>query len=241
MPDKRKHRGPHPNDEKLFSPEALPTLREGVSDLSWLLTRGYADKSALKIVGDRFNLTERQRIAVMRCACSDAALEQRSSSQVHVEDTAGHALVVDGYNLLTTVEAALAGGVILAARDGCYRDVASMHGTFRKVEETEPALSCVARVLADLDIPTCTWLLDSPVSNSGRLREAMLSLAEQGGWNWRIELVPNPDHLLSESSAIVATADSVILDRCERWINLARQVVNRMVPDAWIIELDPAS
>jgi hypothetical protein len=29
------------------------------------------------------------------------------------------------------VEAALAGGVILACRDGAYRDMASIHGTWR--------------------------------------------------------------------------------------------------------------
>ena len=57
-----------------FLPEAVPRLRSAVSDLSWLLSRGYADKSALKIVGDRYNLLERQRIAVMRCSSSDAAL-----------------------------------------------------------------------------------------------------------------------------------------------------------------------
>ena len=38
--------------------------------------------------------------------------------------------------MLTTIEAALAGGVILAARDGAYRDMASMHGSYRKVAET---------------------------------------------------------------------------------------------------------
>ena len=41
---------------------------------------------------------------------------------------------------MTTIEAALSGGVILAARDGAYRDMASMHGTYRKVAETLPAL-----------------------------------------------------------------------------------------------------
>ena len=45
-----------------------------MADFSWLLTRGYAEKGALKLVGDRFSLTERQRLAVMRSACSDQHL-----------------------------------------------------------------------------------------------------------------------------------------------------------------------
>ena len=35
----------------------------------------------------------------------------------------------------------------------------------------------------------------------------------------------------------VATADSVILDRCGAWFNLARETIDRFVPDARIVDL----
>ena len=63
MPDRRKHRGPHPEDARLFAPEVWPLLREATADLCWLLSRGYADKSALRLVGDRYELVARQRAA----------------------------------------------------------------------------------------------------------------------------------------------------------------------------------
>src|SRR5256885_8530001 len=44
---------------------------------SWLLSRGYQPKSALKLVGDRHSLRERQRLAVGRAACSDESRERR--------------------------------------------------------------------------------------------------------------------------------------------------------------------
>jgi hypothetical protein len=53
VPDKRHHRGPHPDDGRLFAPDMLAQLQSVVSDLSWLLSRGYAATSAIKIVGDR--------------------------------------------------------------------------------------------------------------------------------------------------------------------------------------------
>ena len=37
-----------------------------MSDLSWLLEKGYADRSALKLVGDRYRLRQRQRTADRR-------------------------------------------------------------------------------------------------------------------------------------------------------------------------------
>ena len=73
MPDKRTHRGAHPQDDRLFAPDQYSALQSATSDLSWLLTREYASPSALKIVGDRYALDARQRLAVMRCACSDEA------------------------------------------------------------------------------------------------------------------------------------------------------------------------
>ena len=39
------------------------------------------------------------------------------------------------------------------------------------------------------------------------------------------------------SAETVATSDSVILDRCDRWLNLAREVVAAHVPQAWIVDL----
>ena len=44
---------------------------------------------------------------------------------------------------MTTVEAALGGGVVLGCRDRTFRDIAGVHGTYRKVAETMPALELI--------------------------------------------------------------------------------------------------
>ena len=49
MPDTRTHRGPHPDDARLFAVEARATLREAAADLAWLLNLGYVNPSALKL------------------------------------------------------------------------------------------------------------------------------------------------------------------------------------------------
>jgi len=237
MPDKRTHRGPHPEDRRLFAAQAVPALGAAVDDLSDLLSRGYAPAASLKLVGDHFSLARRQRIAVMRAACSDAALQRRGRHRAEPGDLRGRLLLLDGYNVLTTVEAALAGGAVLRCRDGSCRDMASVHGTYRKVEETLPAIRLLGQVLAGLGASECLWYLDRPVSNSGRLRRMLEDLAAEAGWPWRVELVTDPDPVLSAATETVATSDSVILDRCDRWLNLAREVVAASVPGAWIVDL----
>ena len=237
MPDTRKHRGPHPTDAKLFQPETVPMLREAVGDLSWLLTRGYSDTAALKLVGDRLQLTDRQRRAVMRSSCSDQSLARRQDAQVSPDDLSRETLQLDGFNVLTTIEAALAGGVVLHSRDRCYRDIASMHGSYRKVQETCPALEMVGEVLVEFGVTSCRWYLDSPVSNSGRLSQLIRNTATGHGWDWTAELMHNPDPVLAASRAVIASADSEILDKCSRWFNLAREVVDRRIASANIVRL----
>ncbi len=214
-----------------------PKLREATGDLSWLLTRGYAVDSALKLVGDRYALTARQRLAVSRCACRDEQLARRQRHRVEAADLENQQLWIDGYNAITSIEAALAGGVILAARDGCYRDMASMHGSYRKVEETIPAINLLGALLAPWKLAGCHWLFDKPVSNSGRLKTMLGETATQHGWNWSVELVADPDRLLVDSDQIVATADSQILDQANRWFNLARVAIDLRIPNAWILDL----
>lgn len=258
MPDKREHRGPHPSDATLFAADKAPALREALADFSLLLSKGYADKSALKLVGDRFGLTQRQRLAVMRSACSDAQRQSRLSRRVEIDALSGRMLAIDGYNLLITIEAALSGGLIFRGRDGCFRDLASIHGTYRKVEETIPALTLIGAFLADLGIAEALWLLDSPVSNSGRLKTLIEELAQDHRWPWTVRLSLNPDaelrgqftvdsspfparrQLATENRQlppIVVTTDSVVLDACGQWTNLAAEIITRRLPDAALIDL----
>jgi len=239
MPDKRSHRGQHPADEKLFAPAAISELRSALADYLLLLTKGYAEKSALKLVGDKFSLTQRQRLAVMRSACSDRQLANRIQKRIEAKNLAGQSVAVDGYNVLITIEAAMSGGVIFKGCDGCFRDLASIHGTYRKVTETIPAVELIGRFLQEMDSSKALWLLDSPVSNSGRLKTLIGELAEQNNWSWEIELLLSPDAELIKTDLIVASSDSVILDGCRRWINLATEIIEQKLPSAWIIDLAP--
>src|SRR5262245_53876532 len=136
MPDTRKHRGPHPADEQLFATACHDVLQTATADFSWLLSRGYAEPSSLKLVGDRYALAARQRMALSRGACTDEQLTTRKGREIFANSLAGGSLLIDGFNVLTTIEVALSGGVVLQGRDGCLRDIAGMHGHYKMLEET---------------------------------------------------------------------------------------------------------
>ena len=234
-----RHRGADPEDERSFGPKRLAALRQATCDLCWLLDHGYGIGSATELVGDRHHLTRRQRIAIARCACSWKDMERRQSHCVGLAQLRGQELWLDGFNVLTAVEAALGGGVILIGRDGCCREVAGVYSRYYRVEETVPALRAIGQFTSRRAVAKCHWWLDSPVDNAGRLKEIIRDVAAEAEWPWEVELVTNPDRVLSAARQIVSSSDHAILDRCERWFNLAREVIAQQVPHARVVDLSP--
>jgi len=231
------HRGAASQDSRLFAAAQLPILRTAASDFCWLLDREYAPRSALELVGNRYSLAARQRMAISRYACSQLEAARRHERMIELTQLRGQELWLDGYNVLTLIESALSGGVVLLSRDGCCRDIAGIHRRYRKVSETVPALRLVGEAVAAAGVSLSRWWLDKPVSNSGRLKTVIAETAKENGWNVEVELVFSPDHVLCHTENPVATSDGVILDRCRAWVNLAWEIIRQRIPDAHVFDM----
>ena len=146
-------------------------------------------------------------------------------------------MIVDGFNLMITLEAALSRGPLFLGVDKCIRDLSSVHGSYRSVEETERALHIIGKALVSLGASSAMWLLDRPVSNSGRLAKMIAEIAQQHSWPWRVEAVFNPDARIISSSAVAITSDSSILNQVERWADLKSYLLATEIPNSWLIDL----
>lgn len=224
-------RGPDPEDAETFRADRLVALREAVGDLSWLMGRGYSEHAALKLVGDRLQLTARQRQAVWRCACSDERVQTRGARRVDLGGVDGP-VAIDGFNVLITMERALAGGPVLVGRDGAWRDLAGVHGTWRSVETTTAAIERIGALLGNVEV---TWILDRPVSNAGRLATALRLRAAKEDWPWVVRVEGDADRVLVDFDGVVASSDGGILDRCGRWLALEPEALAG--DDVWCIDL----
>lgn len=236
--------GAHPQDPALFGPAALPALRTAAGELTWLRRRGYALDSALKLVGDRHQLRERQRTAITRATSEAATAQDRAARRAPPGAPPPGRLLIDAFNQVITLEVALAGGVLVTTLDGGLRDLAGLHGTWRRGPRTRQALELLAARLRarGWEAVPARWLLDAPVSNSGRLAAEVRALAAEAGLPWEAEVVPDPDPLLAAASAneVVASGDAPVLDRCPAWIDLAAEAVRQGVSGAWVVDLFPS-
>jgi hypothetical protein len=232
-------RGPHPKDRQLFQEEKLIAIREAAVDLRYLLGRGYAQRGALKLVGDRLQLTGRQRQLLFRGVCAPRVAQEVRSSHVGSEGVRQAPLLVDGHNVLITLETALAGGMLIRSDDTFLRDIAEKHGAYRQSEHTEKAVEIVRDGLGELAPRTVTCYFDRPLPFSGllagRVREVL-------GGDVNVQVVPSADGALKDAAgesagAVVATSDSAVLRAVARTFDLTQYLVARWVPGAWIVSL----
>lgn len=228
-------RGFVPGDEREFSGHELEILRRAQSDVALLLDRGYASERSVAFVGDRFQLSARQRTALARATCSGEALRRRKSREL-TDGAAGRALTIDGFNLIITLETAFSGSTVLRCMDGTLRDLCGLRGTYRLIAGTQTVLGLIADELTALGVGSAVFVLDAPVSNSGRLKQRILERMAGRPFSADAVLSVHADADVAAGECAV-TSDSAVLDRCGCWLNLAALIAQKRLPGFSPIDL----
>ena len=222
-----RNRGKEGRDDELFGTEkARMAICNAVADISYLLGKGYNEKSSVALAGNRYKLNTRQQKAVRGIAASIDDVKQRNKKEVSASFLTGKNLDIDGFNLLILLETAYSGGYLFKGMDGAYRDLSSVHGSYKRVTKTMDVLEQVGHLLKTHNVGVITWYFDTPVSNSGRLQTILGEFASTRNFNWRIELVFNPDKVLAQSTNVVVSSDAYVLNECQNWFNLPELLIN---------------
>ncbi|MEM8909724.1 MAG: DUF434 domain-containing protein [Bacteroidota bacterium] len=231
----QRNRGKQSSDDQWFAHKWHPILTEACNDLGYLLSRGYAAPSALQLVGNRYRLNKRQRQAITRISASQQAISKRQAALCPLESVKGKVVDIDGFNLLILLESALSGAYLFKARDGTYRDISSVHGSYKRVQQTEAAIQLIGQTLLAFEAKAVNWYLDQPISNSGRLKTRLLAISREQGFPWDVFLVYGPDQVLAKSEHFVLTADGWILEQAKAWINLSAYLIENQLLQANVI------
>ena len=219
-------RGYVPDDERNFSLESIEKLRVASRHVLYLINEGYDLKQASTFVGNHFLLSERQRLAVMRSLATAEQLAMRKAKLLTAAEAAGRDVWIDGFNTVITLEVLKCDSILFSCMDGTVRDLASLRGTYRIIPETEDAVRLLFDSLEEMEIHSATVLLDQPVSNSGRLKALIAELAVEYPFDLDIQIQKDVDRELYEKENVISS-DSIILDRCLSWINLAALCMER--------------
>ena len=221
------NRGKEGSDDRLFGdPAMVRKIQEAIFDLSFLLERGYTEKSSKEIIGNRYKLNQRQIKAVAGMSASKESVILRKEKQLTSSQLANKTVLIDGFNVLIILESILSNAFVFKGMDGAYRDLSSVHGSYKKVSQTESALVLVGDFLEKLNPEKIVWIFDTPVSNSGRLKTILTQLAKEKKYNWEVLLNYNPDKYLVENEGVCISSDAWILENCDTWYNLIEEMFN---------------
>ena len=203
----------------------LPAARE----LAYLLERGYPKGSALRFVGDHHQLRQVERDLLLRGVFTRAASRGRRSRALSPSGLRGELLVVDGHNCTITLESGLKGRPFLVGSDGFVRDVSRVFRSFRPTALTREAWGHIISLLRDYPPRRVVVVLDAPLSHSGKLRRQILRWLEEASIPCEALLARRPEARMVELAreGVLATADSVALDRAPRLFDLAGHIIRR--------------
>ncbi|UHO37627.1 DUF434 domain-containing protein [Chryseobacterium capnotolerans] len=216
-----RNRGKNTGDDMLFGSEKqISKLKLAVQDMQYLLTRGYAEKAASDLVGNRYRLKTRQIQVLRGASASEEQIYDRKQKQQKISDLKEKTVYLDGFNVLILLESLLSEAYIFEGVDGCFRDLSGVHGTYKRVNQTQRAIELVGMFFQKSQVQKLVWIFDQPVSNSGRIKQMVLDAAVENQLNWEAELEFSPDKFLAESAATIISSDAWILDHCKEWFNL---------------------
>lgn len=235
MSNKIVRRGYVESDKKEFNEKSMIKIHESQKDVYMLLNRGYNIKQASTFVGNHYLLSERQRLAVVRATSSNDSIMERRKKEIKKLNEC-ECIYVDGFNLIITLEVALSDSTLLKCMDGTIRDLAGLRGTYKLIDKTDIAIELIGKKLEKLRIGKVVFYLDSPVSNSGRLKVRILEILEKYNFDKEVELVNNADVILEKLDNVV-TSDAIILDKCKSYINIAKDIIDENVMLSNLLDL----
>ena len=78
-----RNRGKEGRDDLLFGdPKMQLKIKEAVTDVSYLLSRGFSEKSSVQLVGHRYRLNARQQKAVQGMSAATKQVTHRKTTRV---------------------------------------------------------------------------------------------------------------------------------------------------------------
>jgi hypothetical protein len=189
-------------------------LRKAIQDYRYLLDRSYPEKSAIKLVGDKYQLSREERSVLYRGVSCSIDAEYRLSKKTDQLKTGN--VFIDGFNILFTLANYLNGRPLFISDDGFLRDAGELKGRLAG----KKVLSQTKELLLNFLIknPGLSYFLffDKPVSNSGRLASDINHHMQKNHVQGEARTCDSPDYMIISGAMdtdTVCSSDSVIITR----------------------------
>jgi hypothetical protein len=214
----------------------MPEPGKAITDIRYLLDRGYPRKGAITFVCNHYRLDIKWRYVFTRVVFGRDTIQSRREKTVKCEDLKGEVVLVDGYNVLIGVESALKGEPVYLCDDGFLRDIRGVFRNYRCSGLTERAMNEILGVFTGFAPFRVEFLFDSQISKSGDLARWVEKKLKDVGLSGVARTSKHVDYDLKQSNGIIATADGSIIDEVPKAVNIQACVLEQLNLSPVIIE-----
>jgi hypothetical protein len=164
------------------------------------------------------------RYVLARVISSSKSAKARKAKAVPVQALRDADVIIDGYNVLITVESLLAGRPVYLSDDGFLRDTFGIFNRYRPAELTDDALAAIFDLLVAAAPARIAFLLDQQMSRSGELAARIRALMADRQLPGTTCTAKDADHRLKTFTGIVASADGCIIDSASVVVDIPAKI-----------------
>ena len=198
-------------------------LTEPAHDIRYLLAREYSINAAIRFVSDHYRLTESERHILVRVVRPPKVATARREKRLACADINGRDVLIDGYNILITIESMLKDETLWLGDDGFVRDTRGVFRNYNNTDTTYRAVDKMLSFLSECNVRSVNILLDTQMSKSGQLARYIDNRFHIYSLNGSARTSRHVDFDLKNagSGVVVATADGVVIDAVREVIDIA--------------------
>ena len=98
------------------------------------------------------------------------------------------------------------------------------------------AIEAIRKVLEAEGVKEAHFLIDAPISNSGRLSSKIEDMFAGSSVNIECEVIYDVDKTLYDKENVI-TSDAIILDNCRSWFNLTSKAIKTEIGDYQFVNI----
>ncbi len=199
---------------------------KALKDMYYLVNRGYSQDSAVRIVGDHYQLEKEERYKLKRIVFPEREISRTEKKKREITYIKDKKMAVDGYNVLITTESVLKNDVFLCF-DGVVRDVQGIFKKYKFDEEGERALEEIFSVLTKYPPKDTQFFFDVQISKSGELCSRVRRMLRTRGLEGDAQTTKSVDYALKNRKMLTATNDSVIIQELDEFVDIPHAIWRR--------------
>jgi hypothetical protein len=218
----------------LYGSHMREKLLKPARDIRRILLWGYPKFATIRFVADHFQLNVEERHILTRIIVPPERIASRISKKVAFIDTRYKDILLDGYNVLLSVDSLLRKKPIWLCDDGYVRDTRCYFSKAKQVEDLEKSLDLVIKFLCEAHPKSVIFLLDAQISRSGELAGFIRYKMEEHEIPGEARISKTTDFELKayeecqKNDLVVATSDGIVIDSVSQVIDIPACLMEKM-------------